>query len=80
MKEVNPLSIIHMVNKVAVSINDPHRILICFSTIGHKTLELWIRDVISCHYYIEILPGYQLYIYILGLHITTNNGHDMTAR
>lgn len=75
MKEASPLSIIHAINWSAISINDPHCIPICLSTINHETLELWIKDVIFCQYCIEIIREHQLDIYILGLHIIASDGH-----
>ena len=61
---------------ITATVDNSNRILVGLGTINHETLELWQWYTISSHDVIEILPEDNLCVLVLGLKITTCNGHD----
>ena len=61
---------------ITATVDNPNRIPVCLSAVGHKSLELRSRNFMPSHDMIEILPEDDLCIFVLRLEVTACNGHD----
>ena len=61
---------------ILATVDNPNRIPVGLGAISHQTLELWQWYSMSSHDVIEILLEDNLCVLVLGLKITTCNGHD----
>jgi hypothetical protein len=78
MEEASPLFVLHGNRGITTAVYHPDSIPVCLSTVCHESLELGLRNTVSCHQIIKVLSKYHLSSSILGLHIANRNGHDST--
>jgi hypothetical protein len=50
IEETHSFIVLHRNRSITNTINDPDSILVCLSTVQHKSLELGLRDTMLCHY------------------------------
>jgi hypothetical protein len=60
VEEACSLLVLHWNHGITTIVYDPDSILVHFSTLCHKSLELGLRDTVLCHNNIEVLPKHTL--------------------
>jgi hypothetical protein len=65
VEEARSFLILHQNRGITTIVNNPESIPIRLSTVRHKSLELGLRDIVLCHYIIQVLSKYTLSSIIL---------------
>lgn len=75
IKMTNPLLIVQAIILLAVLMYDPNGIPVCVRTGRHESFVVMSLNAMSLYQCVEGSPKHHLRIKVLGLHVTTCDGH-----
>jgi hypothetical protein len=78
VEETSALSVLYEDLWITAAIDDLDSIPICLCTIHHEAFEVGILDAVLCHEIVQFSPHDTLDLWVLRLHVTYSDGHDLT--